>query len=134
MFAKFCNNCGENGHSYQICKHPITSIGIIAYRYKEHDDVSGAADADSDSDADANSNDSSNIEYLMIRRKDTLGFVDFMRGRYSISNKRYIVNIINEMTMDEKHRLLAHTFDELWTQLWGNNIARKYKNEEHTSR
>ena len=38
----------------------------------------------------------------MIKRKDTLGYVDFLRGRYSLYNKLYLMNIINEMTIQEK--------------------------------
>ncbi len=70
----FCNNCGKNGHMFHHCKQPITSIGIIAFRYNK-----GV------------------VEYLMIRRKDSLGFVDFMRGKYPLHNKNYLMNIINEM-------------------------------------
>ena len=40
--------------------------------------------------------------FLLIRRKDTLGYVDFIRGRYPYNNINYIMNIINEMTEDEK--------------------------------
>ena len=54
----FCNNCGKNGHAFHQCKYPITSIGVILFKYQKN-----------------------NIKYLMIRRKDTLGYVDFMRGK-----------------------------------------------------
>ena len=27
-----CSNCGKNGHLFQQCKYPITSVGIIAFR------------------------------------------------------------------------------------------------------
>ena len=63
----FCNNCGKNGHVFHNCKHPITSIGIITFRNTKY-----------------------GLEYLMIRRKDSLGFVDFMRGKYSIYNNTYL--------------------------------------------
>ena len=63
----YCNNCGKNGHLYHQCKLPITSIGIVAFRMKNN-----------------------NPEFLMIRRKDTLGHVDFMRGKYSVNNKDYL--------------------------------------------
>ena len=56
----------------------------------------------------------------MIRRKDTLGFVDFMRGKYSIYNKEYILNMIKQMTNDEKTRILTEPFSKLWGDLWGN--------------
>ena len=49
----------------------------------------------------------------MIRRKDSLGYVDFMRGKYPTTNKRYIENIISEMTNHEKSKLLNNSFLEL---------------------
>ena len=49
--------------------------------------------------------DSEDIEYLMIRRKDTLGYVDFLRGRYSLHNKLYLLNIFGEMTVHEKEKI-----------------------------
>ena len=107
----FCNNCGRNGHVFHQCKQPITSIGIIAFRYNNN-----------------------NLEYLTIRRKDSLGFVDFMRGKYNIQNKKYILNIINEMTIEEKNKLLTQSFDNLWNYLWGDNIGIQYRGEEKISR
>ena len=107
----FCNNCGKTGHVFHHCKHPITSIGIITFR-----------------------NTNRGLEYLMIRRKDSLGFVDFMRGKYSIYNKLYILNIINEMTINEKNKLLNNTFEELWSELWGNTIGIQYRSEEKNSK
>jgi hypothetical protein len=92
---------------------PITSFGIIAFRVK-----SGGQ-----------------IEYLMIRRKDSLGYVDFMRGKYSIYNKDYIQNMIFQMTNVEKERLLANDFDTLWNDLWGEtSMSEQYRNEENISR
>ena len=54
----------------------------------------------------------------MIRRKDTLGYIDFMRGKYSIHNTKYILNMFKQMTRVEKARLLVKSFDELWHELW----------------
>lgn len=107
----FCNNCGKNGHAFHQCKQPITSIGVIAYRC-----VNGRN------------------EYLMIRRKDSLGYVDFIRGKYPLYNYIYIKNIIDEMTEDEKNRLLNDDFDTLWETLWGDNIGIQYRNEEKVSK
>lgn len=79
----FCNNCGKYGHLFHICKIPITSIGIICFRVNKND-----------------------IEFLMIRRKDTLGYIDFTRGKFSIQQKTYILNMIHQMTTYEKELLL----------------------------
>ncbi len=109
----FCNNCGKMGHAFHQCKHPITSTGIIAFRKSKN---------------------SSKLEYLMICRKDTLGFVDFMRGKYPIHCKRYLMNIINEMTVKEKQKLLDNNFNTLWKELWGGNIGIQYRGEEKISK
>jgi len=111
-----CNNCGKYGHMFYQCKMPITSIGIIVFR--KHNDQ---------------------IQYLMIKRKDTLGFIEFVRGKYSIYNKKYILNLLNEMTIDEKKRLRTESFQVLWDNIWcitdmsykRENI--QYKNEESIS-
>ena len=106
----FCNNCGKNGHIMHACKHPIISNGMIVF--KDGDD--GAS-------------------YLMIRRKDTLGFVEFIRGKYPIYNQTYVQRLIDEMTVDEKHRLQTQTFSELWKNVWGDYLNSKYQNEESVS-
>ena len=55
----------------------------------------------------------------MICRKDSLGYVDFIRGKYPLYNKRYIQNIINEMTIDEKSKLLRLSFKDLVERFMG---------------
>ena len=72
-------------------------------------------------------------EYLLIRRKDSLGYIDFMRGKYPIGNKIYLLNIIQEMTKEERKRLLEKNFQELWHELWGEFIGIQYRGEEKTS-
>ena len=69
----------------------------------------------------------------MICRKDSLGYVDFIRGKYPLYNKRYIQNIINEMTIDEKSKLLRLSFKDLWKDLWGEYNSTQYNQEEKTS-
>ena len=97
--STYCNNCGKNGHLFHQCKSPIISYGLIVFR--------------------ENPNKQNAREYLLIKRRDTLGFVDFMRGKYSIYNKKYILNMIKQMTNDEKNRLINNTFSKLWEDLWG---------------
>ena len=108
---QYCNNCGKSGHIFQNCKKPIISSGIISFTIV--DDVK---------------------KYLMICRKDSLGFVDFMRGKYNITNTQHIINLINEMTINEKNMILNNEFDDLWKYLWGNYAGKQYKNEEKSSR
>jgi ADP-ribose pyrophosphatase YjhB (NUDIX family) len=110
---QLCNNCGKDGHLYHNCKMPIMSIGIVAYRFSETNE----------------------IEYLMICRRDTLGFIDFIRGKYSIFNKDYILNMMKQMTESEKEMINTKSFDEIWNIIWGSKkISNQYHNEEVVSR
>ena len=109
--TNFCNNCGRVGHLFHQCKNPITSIGIICFR-KNND----------------------KLEYLLIKRKDSLGYVDFMRGKYPIFNKDYIINLLSEMTYDECMKIKNRDFDELWNELWGEYVGTQYRNEEKISK
>lgn len=107
----FCNNCGKSGHPYHLCKLPITSIGVVTFKPT-----------------------SEGLKYLMIRRKNTLGFVDFMRGKFPLYNKDYIMNIIDEMTIEEKNSLITKDFEENWINLWGDSVGIQYRGEEKTSK
>lgn len=128
-----CNNCGKFGHTFNKCKMPITSFGVIIFRICP---------------------DNGQREYLMIRRKDTLGYVDFLRGKYQVRendvNRQYILNMFKQMTKNEKERIRTLPFDVLWNELWSSNPtsscqepdqespsgftnSSKYRNEESCS-
>jgi 8-oxo-dGTP pyrophosphatase MutT (NUDIX family) len=105
-----CNNCGKHGHLFHQCKLPITSYGIILSR------SSGEG-----------------LQFLMIRRKDSFGYIDFIRGKYSPYNIDQVQNCINEMSLQEKERLLSEPFDKLWKMMWGETSGIQYRNEESVS-
>lgn len=88
----FCNNCGKQGHSFHQCKMPITSNGVIAFRIVPT---------------------TNELQFLMIRRKDTLGYMDFMRGKFPVFQKQYILNMLFQMTIDERNRLRQRTISFL---------------------
>tara|TARA_B100001173_G_scaffold302194_2_gene303610 strand:- start:223 stop:933 length:711 start_codon:yes stop_codon:yes gene_type:complete len=75
-----------------------------------------------------------NTEVLLIRRKDSLAFVDFMRGKYNLEDKLYLINLFDKMTVGEREFILNSEFEELWNYLWGTNITNQYKNEEKSSK
>ena len=135
--SNFCNNCGRIGHIFQQCKQPITSIGIIAFRYnnKKEDDNSKCCSEPSPSlFGEEKENIQDKFEYLMINRTHSLGYVEFMRGKYPVYNFDYLINIFNEMTLEEKSKIQNSSFNQLWKDLWGEFIGQQYRNEEKTSR
>ena len=72
----YCNNCGKRGHLYKECKLPVTSCGNIVFRV-----------------------DNDEPEILMIQRKDSLCYIDFVRGKYDIQNINYIQTLINKCSL-----------------------------------
>lgn len=105
-----CNNCGKTGHISSLCKLPIVSYGIICCRIINN-----------------------KYEYLMIRRKDTFGFIDFVRGKYNLKDIDQIQNIVDQMANHEKNNILSLSFGDLVKNMWGENIGYQQKNEEHSA-
>lgn len=93
---KYCNNCGFKGHYYRECKFPIMSYGIILY----------------------DNTDTSNIKIVMIERKNTISFIEFLRGKYNIDNENYIQKLFDRMNITEKGKIINENFDNLWNDLW----------------
>ena len=108
--SNICNNCGKQGHLFHQCKLPVTSYGIILFRSS----LNG-------------------LQFLMLRRKDSFGYIDFMRGKYSPYNIEHIQNIINEMSIYEKEKILSESFENLWKNMWGDISTFQYKSEELAS-
>ena len=90
-----CRNCGINGHLYKDCIHPIMSFGIICYKIENN-----------------------NVKFLMIQRKDSLAFMEFIRGKYNINNREYVNEVIMNMTKNEKTLLKNNKFKEIWNYDW----------------
>ena len=111
----YCGNCGKLGHVYKVCYEPIISLGIILYRKNPE---------------------GGGIEYLMVRRKDSLGFVELIRGNYPLNDLDYLINIVDEMTLAEKQAVLTQPFDTLWNNLWLEDEQKKakYKSEFNKSK
>jgi 8-oxo-dGTP pyrophosphatase MutT (NUDIX family) len=78
----------------------------------------------------------SKIQFLMIQRRDSLGFVEIMRGKYKVSDIEYIKQQIHGMTREEQQRIETLPFDTLWEQLWGapQEGTHSYRNEREVSR
>lgn len=107
---KICSNCGIFGHEFKFCKNPITSWGIITVKKKEN-----------------------GIKFLLIRRKHSLGYIEFIRGRYKPENITGIMYLFKQMTPSEINKIKSMQFDELWANFWDGdcrnnmNINKEYK-------
>ena len=106
-----CVNCGKIGHSFRECRDPVMSFGVCAVKFVDTHPL-----------------------YLLIRRRDSLGYVEFMRGKYKVDNQAYIQTLLNGMTIEERGRLLSAPFDTLWDTLWNNQNTRQYRNEHEQAK
>lgn len=91
----YCNNCGIRGHLYKDCPKPIISCGQIIFR-----------------------NDSGEPKILMVQRKDSLCYIEFIRGKYDIYNIDYIIVLLNKCNFEERKKILDKEYDILWKDLW----------------
>ncbi len=144
-----CVKCGHDGHVYRECDGPITSFGIIAFRPRSHKLPAGplirreplrcAVHSTRSPDNIAQhvmatgTLESSGICYLMVQRKDTMGYIDFIRGRWPehdpIAQRRVLATYLQEMTCEERARLRSLDFESLWDLVWTNHSSRIYINE-----
>lgn len=115
---KYCNNCGKYGHYFRECKDAITSYGIICFKLtpyplKKNQKL-----------------ETKHIKYLAIRRRNTLSYVEFIRGKYKYADIKFIKTLFERMTIQEREDILTETFDELWNKLWINNKFKNIKKSE----
>jgi 8-oxo-dGTP pyrophosphatase MutT (NUDIX family) len=114
MSKNVCNNCGKQGHQFHQCKLPITSYGIILFRSSTQ-----------------------GIQYLMIRRKNSFGYIDFIRGKYIQNNLEHLQIMFDEMSIEEREYIRHSEFEILWKTMWGISdtsiMSNQYKGEEIAS-
>jgi len=99
MNTRFCNNCGNEGHLYRDCNLPVLSYGILLFRNDK--------------------------KVLMVQRKDSICYIEFLRGKYKVNKPDYIVTLLNNCSIKERDLIKSLSFDELWDTLWFSDKVRK---------
>lgn len=106
----FCNNCGQKGHTFRDCREPILSCGILLLRDLRSPDNPSSLPISPDK-----------LEILMVRRKDSMSYTDFIRGKYDPADTKYVETLLEHMTQVECHRLRTEEFETMWARLWNNS-------------
>ena len=112
--TNYCSNCGKTGHIYKNCKNPIISYGIMLFKYYNN-----------------------NLYLLLVQRKDSISYIEFIRGKYSVTNTNKLLTILSNITKTELSNILNNNFDVLWHKLWSSNIDKesilKFEKEYNSS-
>ena len=148
-----CLNCGKPGHIANSCHEKITSYGIICFNInsilnitnKKIEEYFFNKYLDLDEYNYSNLHNINlipkfynNIKVILVRRKHSLNYIEFMRGRYSIDSVDSIYNIqriIQLMSIEENIRIKNNDFDTLWNELWKKTAnSKKFQKEYKISK
>ena len=152
----YCINCGDRGHLFKNCPKSIISSGIISI-YIDDFDMKDASkletiisneinnykltvpkkyqisNYDNYENNDKIDNINDKIKFLMIQRKNSLGYLELMRGKYNVNDTKSINNLLEQLTNDEISIINDNNFDVLWNNLWDFNTDNHSK-EYHVSK
>lgn len=131
-----CTNCGKTGHNFRYCADPVCSYGVLVYRWIGKKKAWPGDTILCEDNGNGSQIGEVEPEVLMIQRKDSLGFMDIMRGKYKLTDPTYIRKQLHGMTQSERDRLLNDDFDKIWSDLWGNDLesAQRYAHDRQTSK
>lgn len=156
----YCSNCNKKGHTYKDCNEPVISNGVIGIYLKnielDAENILRLEDCinkklknvfksiksgnrENDESDESNEIDeieefNDNIQFLMVQRKKSLGYLEFIRGRYMLFNVSNITKLLEQMTPNELDDIRTKDFDNLWNNLWdNNNIRNKNHYKEYTN-
>lgn len=142
----YCVNCGKLGHNLKECSEPVFSYGIICIKIDnniiespyiiENYLINKIIDID-----EFNLLNLSNlskidfykdkIKFLLIQRKHSFSYVEFIRGKYDETNKNNIIDLLNLMSIEEIEKILNNDFNELWSGLWQKTSKHKAYQKEY---
>jgi 8-oxo-dGTP pyrophosphatase MutT (NUDIX family) len=103
----YCNNCGDQGHVFRACPDPVISCGILFLR-GIYEPLGLPVDP-------------ATLSVLMVRRKDSMSYMEFVRGKYDTRDTDYIKKMLSNVTVQEQKYILEEPFETLWKRLWGNS-------------
>jgi 8-oxo-dGTP pyrophosphatase MutT (NUDIX family) len=119
-----------------MCIEPVSSYGVLVFRWISTEPLWGPYSEYCKDGACSIGMTNIVPQVLMIQRKDSLGFMDIMRGKYKVTEPEYIRKQIRGMTKIERDKLLTMDFEDIWHQLWGSDTesSQRYAHDRIISR
>ena len=140
----FCMNCGKYGHNFKTCKDPITSCGIICFHmnlpnYKIEKFLFNKFLNIEDFNyqnihyIDKINFHDNKIKFLLIQRKHSFSYIEFIRGLYKENDELKIKNLFSLMSKHEIELIKNNDFNTLWFNLWEKNKSKTFLKEMNSS-
>jgi ADP-ribose pyrophosphatase YjhB (NUDIX family) len=141
-----CLNCGKSGHQFKSCDEPVISYGVICFNLDSTLNLSNKSiknyfynkyiDIEEFNYTNLNNLKLIPIFYdkikiLMIRRKNSMNYIEFLRGKYDPSDLNHLKNIFSLMTFEENLKILNYNFEFLWNELWKDTAKSKIYQKEY---
>jgi 8-oxo-dGTP pyrophosphatase MutT (NUDIX family) len=126
-----CTNCGETGHQQRACIAPISSYGVILFRirHRSWNPLEKLATSETSNLVIP----MQQVEFCLIQRKDSIGFIELARGKYNLEDFEYLQEQFNSMTDNEREYLRTKPFEDLWIHVWGSE-NKYYRHDFEVSR
>ena len=140
----FCMNCGKYGHNFKTCKEPIISCGIICFNislpnYKIDKFLFNKFLNIEDFNyqnihyIDKINFHNNKIKFLLIQRKHSFSYIEFLRGLYKETDEPKIKSLFNLMSKSEVQLIKDNDFQTLWFNLWKKNKSKTFIKEMNSS-
>lgn len=143
----FCSNCNKYGHNYKNCTEPILSNGMIIFNLEK--DIKNKIIKELFFKNNEELNDynykrinnlkkinfyKNKIKFLIIEKKHSLNYIEFIRGLYDINDSIKIEKMFMLMSNKEIINIKKNNFINLWNNLWNETANLKiYKKEFYKS-
>ena len=111
MYSPYCNNCDSVEHTFKNCPQPVTSYGLVCINFNKSK-ITGQSRRRQQKFIN------DNIKYLMIMRRNSFTYIEFLRAKYDLLKPEYIQILFDHMTVYERESLLKNKFNFLWNTLW----------------
>jgi 8-oxo-dGTP pyrophosphatase MutT (NUDIX family) len=130
LSQKLCIKCGQEGHTNRVCKNPVTSFGLIVHAQAHETPIRGrlypftqvdcpqhGEKAGDVTGSNVRGTESNRPVFLLVERKDTVGFLNLVQGSYpdvEPFKTRKIARYLQELTCEERLKLRTTPFVDLW--------------------
>ena len=157
----YCINCNKKGHTNKNCNEPIISNGIIAFYIENlNNEQKNNINEKLGNYLNENLNITNiyfskndyksynkfknyklenvlkepinkNIKFIMIQRRYSLGYIEYIRGKYNLKNLTSVIYLLEQMTNEEIQIIINNEYDFLWCSLWNDTLENAKNNDEY---